>query len=186
MATNRKRTANFTFKEEQFLINLIEKYQDNLENKKTDAGSNSQKNAAWIKIENEFNTLNGEPYRDRKVLKKKYENMKKATKKKLADHKCEINSTGGGPSKKIELTDIDDKIKCILGNRIQSFPSQSCSDSENHIGTYCIISGGYGRGEHRTGKILASHVMLTNTNGFTSLFSSHQATVYITYTYVNS
>lgn len=95
-----KRSANFNSREEAVLLCLIKKYKAIIENKKTDSNNNKGKIECWKKIEAEFNSESGTVYRDFQTLRKKYENIKKKTKKKIADEKCYIMGTGGGPPKK--------------------------------------------------------------------------------------
>nr|CAI5853420.1 unnamed protein product [Callosobruchus analis] len=78
----------------------------------------------------EFNNESGQVFRDYVTLRKKYENLKKGTKKKFADEKCHALGTGGGPSKRApEMTDIDLEIKDILAERIDGLPSEFGGDA---------------------------------------------------------
>ncbi|XP_045504531.1 uncharacterized protein LOC123701178, partial [Colias croceus] len=67
-----------------------------IENKKSDAVSCQAKQAQWNKIALEFNSQNT-TNRCSKVLKKKWENMKKTVKDKVAGHRKHAMGTGGGP-----------------------------------------------------------------------------------------
>nr|CAI5851847.1 unnamed protein product [Callosobruchus analis] len=92
----------------------MRKYKVILENKKTDSNNNKKKLEYW----------------DYVTLRKKYENLKKRTKKKFADEKCHALGTGGGPSKRApEMTDIDLEIKDILAERIDGLPSEFGGDA---------------------------------------------------------
>ncbi|KAG5878306.1 hypothetical protein JTB14_019128 [Gonioctena quinquepunctata] len=111
-----KRTKNFTEMEEIILLNLVKDHANTLENKKTDSGANLKKAQCWVDIEKAFNCQSGVSYRNINVLKKKCENIKKKTKKNMADEKCYKLGTGGGPNLKTEISSIDNTILEILGS----------------------------------------------------------------------
>ncbi|KAI4472112.1 hypothetical protein MML48_1g01845 [Holotrichia oblita] len=123
MAENIKRSNNFSNSEGRLLIELVEKNKDIIECKRTDTDNNRKKTDTWKAIEKEFNSLSGQTFTDVKVLKNKYENIKKRTKKKVSDNKINIMGTGGGPSQDAELTDIDNTIIGMLGARVEGYPS---------------------------------------------------------------
>ena len=83
-----------------------------------------------MEITKTFNCHVGEPYRSDKVLKIKYENIKKRAKK---DHKRYITGTGGGPSKKIVVTDVDSTIHEILGTQMTGLPSEFDCDAADGL-----------------------------------------------------
>ena len=62
-----KRGPNFSGKEEEVLINLVNKYRLEVECKKSDTNTN----AAWLKIEKEFNGILGDCDRCAAVLRNK-------------------------------------------------------------------------------------------------------------------
>lgn len=101
----RKRGLNFSPREVSHLFNVALKYKDVLENKKTNAVANNDKNEAWVKITREYNAtssdLNG---RSTDQLKRCYENKKQATRKKKSQMRQEALKTGGGlpPSNKFD------------------------------------------------------------------------------------
>lgn len=119
MESNKKlRATNFTAKEEHVLINLVKKYKYEIECKRTDTNTNKIKANAWLQLAKEYNSMFGDCYRDCKILKNKYENIKKRTKQKFADHKTYIKGTGGGPSKDIIVTTTDNDIHEIIGTQL--------------------------------------------------------------------
>lgn len=74
----RERSANFDSAEIQLLINLVAKFKNIVENKKTDAVTNKDKEAAWRQIEENFNSCGvSTNARSWKTLKLKYEGIKK-------------------------------------------------------------------------------------------------------------
>nr|CAI5849896.1 unnamed protein product [Callosobruchus analis] len=89
------------------------------------SNNNKTKLECWQVIERVFKNESGQVFRDYVTLRKRYENLKKRTKKKFADEKCHALGTGGGPSKRApEMTDIDLEIKDILAERIDGLPSE--------------------------------------------------------------
>lgn len=91
----RIRQANFSPKEEEILLKIIEEKRHTIENKKTDAVTWEQKSKTWDEVGELFEALSGTK-RPVKNLRDKYENMKKKIKKELANEKKEIFLTGGG------------------------------------------------------------------------------------------
>lgn len=129
------RCTNFSCSEESKLITLVNKYQHIVECKKTDEVSGNVKKEVWQKIGKEFNAA-ATVYRDEKVLKTKYENMKKRTKQKFSEEKKYTNGTGGGPPKPTKYTDTDENIKEILGARLTGLSSHF--DNDATLGVYLI------------------------------------------------
>ncbi|KAG5871442.1 hypothetical protein JTB14_027447 [Gonioctena quinquepunctata] len=131
MESGKKRSANYTTAEESLLVLLVKKYKHIIENKKTDTTTMTQQNDVWIKIEKEFNGESGQIYRNALVLKKKYENIKERTKKKIADEKCFRKVTGGGPDETFQFNTLDSNVMELLGDaRIAGLPAQFGSDAD--------------------------------------------------------
>lgn len=133
MAEGIKRCNNFSDSETRVIIELVDKYKDIIECKKTDTEVNRKKIAIWKSIEKEFNSLSGQTFRDAKALRNKYENLKKRAKKKAADNKAQKMGTGGGPSQETDLSDIDNTIISILGVRAEGLPSEFGIDSVGNV-----------------------------------------------------
>ncbi len=55
--SKRQRTANTTTAEKEILLGLVQKYQNVVENKKTDGVTTGQKDRAWQLIADEFNSF---------------------------------------------------------------------------------------------------------------------------------
>lgn len=55
----RKRSANFSQFENDILIDIITKYKQVIENKKTDGISIKEKDETWKKVEADFNSIAG-------------------------------------------------------------------------------------------------------------------------------
>ena len=89
------RAPNFSIDEKLRILYVIEKYKDVVENKKTDALTWQEKNAAWTKITAEVNS-NGSVPRTVENIKGFFENQKRSTNKKAAVEKRQLRRTGGG------------------------------------------------------------------------------------------
>ncbi|XP_069670382.1 myb/SANT-like DNA-binding domain-containing protein 3 [Periplaneta americana] len=109
-----KRSANFSEKEVDLLVNLVNKYIDIIECKKTDATTWRAKAQTWEKLCNEFNSCSDGVVRCAKNLRMKYENVKKCNKKKFAEEKREINKTGDGIQTTVQITPVDNLIKNMI------------------------------------------------------------------------
>uniref|UniRef100_A0A6P7H9Y7 Myb/SANT-like DNA-binding domain-containing protein 3 n=1 Tax=Diabrotica virgifera virgifera TaxID=50390 RepID=A0A6P7H9Y7_DIAVI len=111
-----KRVTNFSKNKETLLLDLVLKYKDLLECKKTDTTNNKMKWEVWMKLAKEFNSVSGETTRDVKVLQNKYENLKR-TKQKYA------SGTRGGPSQNPVFTNTDEALQEIIGPQITGMQS---------------------------------------------------------------
>ncbi|XP_018577957.1 myb/SANT-like DNA-binding domain-containing protein 3 [Anoplophora glabripennis] len=133
MNKDKKRSVNFSAKEEGILISLIKKYRSVIECKLTDSINTTEKSNCWKRIETEFNAINCEIFRSQKVLHKKYDNIKKRAKKKFAEEECYMRTTGGGPPMDVKWTETENSIKEILGSRMEGFPSEFDYDCSNYV-----------------------------------------------------
>ena len=77
-----KRGKNFTIDDKDILIDIVMKYKDVIENKKTDATCNKSKNKCWDLITMEFNNQTGSS-RNVRELKELYSNIKRKARKHL-------------------------------------------------------------------------------------------------------
>ncbi|XP_017468243.1 PREDICTED: myb/SANT-like DNA-binding domain-containing protein 4 isoform X2 [Rhagoletis zephyria] len=138
----RQRSANFTQIEVGMLIELVGKYKHILENKKTDAVSNKEKEASWEKVSNLFNASSGTTSRTASTLKLKYEGMKKSLKKKVAINRQELYKTGGGAHSQIPYSSVENRILSMSSN-IDGLENRHDSDGiegsqSEHLITYEI------------------------------------------------
>jgi len=53
----RERSTNITSEKQDLIIDIVLRYKDIIENKKTDCISTKQKEAAWSKVATEFDSL---------------------------------------------------------------------------------------------------------------------------------
>ncbi|VEN37563.1 unnamed protein product [Callosobruchus maculatus] len=127
--SGKKRSSNFSSREESLLVSLVKKYAHIIECKSSDTMTHQQKHECWEDVEREFNSNSGEVIRTKDVLRKKYDNIKKNVKKKYSDEKCYSQGTGGGPPRKETFTNIENEIKEILGTRIEGLPSEFDGDA---------------------------------------------------------
>ncbi|VEN56608.1 unnamed protein product [Callosobruchus maculatus] len=127
--SGKKRSSNFSSREESLLVSLVKKYAHIIECKSSDTMTHQQKHECWEDVEREFNSNSGEVFRTKDVLRKKYDNIKKNVKKKYSDEKCYSQGTGGGPPRKETFTNIENEIKEILGTRIEGLPSEFDGDA---------------------------------------------------------
>ncbi|CAK1550183.1 unnamed protein product [Leptosia nina] len=121
--TERVRASNFRKAETRLLTELVTKYKYIIENKKTDAVTNKDKEAAWGKIASSFNaTTSGTATRSSKTLKLKYEAIKKATKKQMSCHRQELYRTGGGPSNAPDFDDVEETQQLLALRMVKRTP----------------------------------------------------------------
>lgn len=79
------------------IINLVKKYKDIIENKKTDQVTTIDKKKCWETISKEFNSQQLS-HKTAKQLKTCYNNMKLKHRKEAAERKRDVMRTGGGPA----------------------------------------------------------------------------------------
>lgn len=84
---DKKRSANFTQREREILVSLVEKYFKIIENKKTNAVYNNQKAECWEKLAWEFNSTQTTGLRTGAQLKSTYEKMKQLAKQHKSEEK---------------------------------------------------------------------------------------------------
>jgi hypothetical protein len=83
----RERPKNVLEEEKEYLLELVTDKKGIIENKKSDTISAKQKRETWNLIANQFNASSKTGTRNAQQLKLLYDNLKKSTKKKLADEK---------------------------------------------------------------------------------------------------
>ena len=129
MENSGKRSKNFSQQEVDLLLDLVNAKRNILENKRTDHVSLKDKENSWKELAESFNELNGSVVRDWKVLKGKYENLKKTCKKNFAKDKKYTSGTGGGPHQPNLISTTDVKVKDIIGTiPLEGLPSVCDSD----------------------------------------------------------
>jgi len=112
------RSANYTPEEKATLINIISKYKNTIESKKTDKVTWKDKNDTWETIINEFNAVApNRTYRTTDSLKKFYENIKKKTRKMAAQEKMKLFKTGGGRPVHKVLDPMHESILTLINSK---------------------------------------------------------------------
>ena len=135
----KRRAPNYTPTEKATLVNLVAEYSAILENKKTDATTNSEKTDAWKKITQRFNSTSPSMIpRTIDSLRKYYEHMKENLRKRTADQKKELYKTGGGTCKIICTEDTDDLLLSIINKKtvcgLNSSYDSDKVDSQGNLG----------------------------------------------------
>lgn len=129
----KERSANFSPVEIDTLVQIVQKYSNVLECKKTDAHTWKEKEECWEKLASDFNSINMICPRTAKCLKTKYECLKKEVRKKRALQQQEIYRTGGGEGKPIVFTPTEDKLLSLMLLGVDGMPSRNDDDK---IGKY--------------------------------------------------
>nr|CAD7460853.1 unnamed protein product [Timema tahoe] len=132
MSEKKSRSPNFTSNERVLLLYLLEEYVSIIENKKTDAVTSKQKEAAWKSLADDFNKNTTCVQRSSEQLKIYYENYKRRVKKATADDKVELYKTGGGTFTK-QLDDEGAKLMALLKPQFVPLVNLSDSDAGYHI-----------------------------------------------------
>ncbi|KAJ8909793.1 hypothetical protein NQ315_006125 [Exocentrus adspersus] len=84
---------------------------------------------AWERVNNTFNSMsNSDVHRDVTSIKNKYENIKRALKKKIAQNRQSITKTGGGPPSESKLLWYEEELFAILQLGIEGLLSEGDSD----------------------------------------------------------
>ncbi|KAJ8909942.1 hypothetical protein NQ315_004008 [Exocentrus adspersus] len=105
------RCQNFTKDEIDVLVDLVQEFKHVVECKKTDTVTSSAKDAEWRNIEIKFNAACATG-RSAKMLRNKWDSLKKTAKKEYAKYKQNFYRTGGGPA--VDMKIISEIIKKIL------------------------------------------------------------------------
>lgn len=128
---NKKRAKNFSCDEVKILLELVKEKRDILGSKKSDSISNREKYDSWKEIERRFNLLSGETFRNFKILRGKYENLKKTFKKKSLEEKHEENYIDSdGLNKSVTLTDPPEGIFTVSQAVAEGLPDLTVTEAE--------------------------------------------------------
>lgn len=121
MENKRERSLNFSRSECECLVTLIEKYKDILECKKTDATTWKKKEVTWSRVANELNAVYATG-RTAKMLRAKYDNLKKLAKKDYAQAKTEAMQTGAGLPVDRKPDELLERVKALICLPSSSLP----------------------------------------------------------------
>ena len=125
IGNKRARKSNYTMEEKNVLLQLVSKYTI-IENKRTDAATNADKDEAWKALAEEFNSVSpANVKRDAISLKKAYQNLKMMVRKDVANETMQFIKTGVGvktsnPLQELTLQNMNKKTTFGLANPFDS------------------------------------------------------------------
>ncbi|CAG4967965.1 unnamed protein product [Parnassius apollo] len=122
--------SNFCASEKGILIELILKYKDVVENKKTDAVTIAHKNEGWKVLTEEFNSLSSFNVRNTDQLRTCWDNLKRTTRKDKAATKKEIFLTGGGRPNHPPPGPLQEQVEILLGPTLDGLANEFDSDGQ--------------------------------------------------------
>ncbi|XP_050064109.1 uncharacterized protein LOC126552947 [Aphis gossypii] len=122
------KSKNFSFAEEEELMNLVSKYWAVVQCKTTNHVNNMKKKEYWSKIESELNAVIPNQFRPASVLKCKIENICRRAQKKKVENGKQLSSTGGGKAVLAEYVSADERVLALLGKRASGLISNWCDD----------------------------------------------------------
>lgn len=96
MSSSKPRCPNFTPREQQKLLDIVEQYVTIIENKRTNTVTVKEKMQTWEIIAQRFNSAPDTTCREARQLRRCYENLKKRSRKVVAQQRAETIRTGGG------------------------------------------------------------------------------------------
>ncbi|KAI4454205.1 hypothetical protein MML48_10g00005562 [Holotrichia oblita] len=126
----RERAVNFTELEIRHLVDVAIKYSKIIENKQTDGAMWKEKDKAWAEIAVEFNAITGGIHRTAKVLRLKYDGIKRGLKQKQTKNKLEVFKTGGGAPNIQPLSDCEEKLLQFMTLSVHGLPAAGGNDSD--------------------------------------------------------
>ncbi|KAI4455428.1 apontic [Holotrichia oblita] len=136
---NKTRGPNYSSDEKCILINIIAKYKNIIENKKTDATTWKEKENTWKKITSEFNSQCCGNYRSTESLKKYYENQKKMLRKNVVENKKKMQQTGGGTCTPRQDKNEDILLSLISNKTVYGLENMYDSDANCAAAVHEIV-----------------------------------------------
>ena len=92
--SGRKRSPNFTGAEKSLLIQLVDSFNERIENKKTDVQSKEDKRKAWDELTLLFNAHSSHEVRNAAALKGLWDNLKRDGRKVISTERQALITTG--------------------------------------------------------------------------------------------
>ncbi|XP_044128626.1 uncharacterized protein LOC122922176 isoform X3 [Bufo gargarizans] len=111
------RATRFSFQENSVLISKVVEYYDQIIGQKAIKVPKSRKKALWMRITDAVNAV-GPHVRSVDVCKKRYHDIKRHVKKKLAEAEKHKRLNGKEPPGDVELTDYEEELRKILSTEI--------------------------------------------------------------------
>ncbi|XP_064212394.1 myb/SANT-like DNA-binding domain-containing protein 3 [Tribolium castaneum] len=156
---HRERTKNFTEREKEIALDIINRYQNKIENKETDGVSQKERKDAWEKVAEEFNSASSTAPRTGKQMKVLWSNLRRTAKKNIAkenkkryldetnelgniaelkrkknEDKKNISKTGGGTFES-QLTDVGARVLAMVEPQARPLPNLFDDDNIYHKGS---------------------------------------------------
>ncbi|XP_046585796.1 uncharacterized protein LOC107228077 isoform X1 [Neodiprion lecontei] len=127
MAPKGKSGKHYTAVDKKIFLEILKKYKNIVEQKKSDAGSLREKESAWNEIAEKFNgVLQISETRTVPQLKKLWSNMKQSQRDALTQEKQARMATGGGPE--IPEAQVDPDIAAIVPHLMTLAPTEFSSN----------------------------------------------------------
>ncbi|KAL0830049.1 hypothetical protein ABMA28_003507 [Loxostege sticticalis] len=120
-----------------YLVDLVQIYPI-ITSKETNAGTNKKKDIAWVSLTAAFNAKSGSIPRNKDQLKAKWDNLKKAARKRSQQMRMNNLKTGGGEDF-ITPDDILDKVAGFLGSTCTGFEVPFVGDGTNGGGSETVF-----------------------------------------------
>nr|XP_050024771.1 myb/SANT-like DNA-binding domain-containing protein 3 [Dermacentor andersoni] len=128
-----KKRINFSEEERSVLIDLVSKYKDLVENKRTDWVSLDKKKTTWKQITDEYNCRPNVRFRTEPQLRKCWDNLKEKWRKGKADNMKEVFTTGGGSAPASQLTDELKRVGAAASHMSTRVHNPFDSDRGRHV-----------------------------------------------------
>ncbi|KAJ4432479.1 hypothetical protein ANN_21098 [Periplaneta americana] len=119
-------TVNHYQPGQELLIELVNKYKEIIECKKTDGLKIKEKDETWDKLRDEYNSNGSVTSRTTKQLRQFYVNLKRSAKKARSDERVERYKTGGGQC----TTKVDESVLSLIEDQIEPNSNPFDCDSE--------------------------------------------------------
>ncbi|XP_077524936.1 uncharacterized protein LOC144136463 [Amblyomma americanum] len=118
----------FTVDERHVFRNIIAKYRDVIENKRTDNTTKKAKDEAWSQLCEDYNSLAGTRTVCVAQLRKLWDNMKSRWKKKKSEETREIFRTGGGTLECRPMSPATELVGAVADHMATRLPNPFDSD----------------------------------------------------------
>jgi hypothetical protein len=116
MEQDRKRKPRFLDREVDVLVNKVHEKSNILFSKFSDTVSNKKKKTAWVEVQTSVNATSLVP-RSLEEIKKKWDDVKRTTKKRAVDVRKDRTVTGGGESNADPLTPMEEIVVSLIGEQ---------------------------------------------------------------------
>ncbi|XP_062599918.1 myb/SANT-like DNA-binding domain-containing protein 4 [Saccostrea cucullata] len=114
MEKERKRKPRFLDREVDVLINKVNEKSEMLFSRFSDTISNKRKKLAWTEVQNSVNASSLVP-RTVDEIKKKWDDVKRITKKRAVEVRKDRSVTGGGQNEADPLTPMEEMVVSLIG-----------------------------------------------------------------------